>query len=76
VRARDAFDRGQPQSRAIRIRTEEGAEDSRQVFFGDAAAVVFYFDDHFSARSILTLTLSQSHDYGPMSVYGFDGVGE
>jgi len=76
MRAGDASDRGEPQSRAVGIRTEEGAEDSRQVFFGYAPAIVSDFDDRFPAGPILIVAFAQSHDYGPMAVYGLDGVGE
>src|SRR5215813_139423 len=76
MRASDAPDRRQSQSRAIRIRAKEGAEDSRQIFFADAAAIVFDLDGHLPARSILIVALTQSHDDGPVAVYGFNGVVE
>src|SRR5262249_46234983 len=62
VRASDPSDRGQPQTRAIGIRTEERAEDYRQVFFANAAAIIFDFYDHFPASSILVVAFTQSHN--------------
>src|SRR5215471_8033631 len=76
VRASYAPDSRQPQSRAVWIRAEERTEDPRQICFGDATAVVFDFDHHFPARPVFTVAFSQSHDHGPVSVYGLDGVGE
>src|SRR5262249_40692079 len=76
VRASDASDRRQPQSRAVGIRAEEGTEDSRQVSFSDASTIVFDFDNHFPALSILTVAFAQSHDHGPVSVNSLNGVGE
>src|SRR5262245_12760757 len=76
VRAGDASDRGQPQPRAVGIRAEEGTEDSRQIFFVDATAVVFDFDNHFPARSTITVALTQPHDHSPVSVNSLNSVSE
>src|SRR5215475_12384740 len=61
VRASYAPDSRQPQSRAVWIRAEERTEDPRQIFFGDATAVVFDFDNHLPPRSIINVVLAQSH---------------
>jgi len=76
VRAGDASDRGQPKSRAVGILAEERTEDSREVLFRDASTVVFDFDHHFPARSILTVAFAPSHDHGPVSVNSFSSVKE
>src|SRR5262245_4269063 len=76
VRAGDASDRGQPQPRAVGIRAEEGTEDPRQIFFGDATAVVFDFDNRFPARPIITVALAQSHDHNPVSVNSLNSVSD
>ena len=65
MRAGDASDHWQPQSRAVGIRAQERTEDSRQIFFGDAPAIVFDFDNHFPARPIFTIAFAQSHDHSP-----------
>src|SRR5262245_23727189 len=76
MRASDASDRGQPQPRAVGIRAEEGAEDPRQIFIGDATAVVFDVDNRFPACPIITVTLAQSHDHSPVSVNSLNSVSD
>src|SRR5262249_6376587 len=75
-RARDTSDSGAATTRSLAIRTKEGAEDSRQVFLANAAAIIFDFYDHFPARPILVVAFTQSHNDGPVAVNSFDCVGE
>ena len=58
----------------MRVRAEEGTEYSRQVFFGDASAVVSDFYHHFLARPVFPIAFPQSHKHSSNSVNSLDSI--